>query len=83
MTDDVSAACASGTRRLQVNWSQWVVSFPPALFLLLFFAVPALIMVVASFRYPGEFGGLEPFNFSDIGENFSLETYEFFFSDWF
>ena len=31
---------------------------PPFVFLLLFFALPALIMVLASFRYPGEFGGL-------------------------
>ena len=40
--------------------TKWLVSGPPLLFLLVFFAAPALIMVVASFRTPGEFGGLAP-----------------------
>ena len=39
---------------------RWLVSGPPLLYLLLFFAIPALIMVLASFRTPGEFGGLAP-----------------------
>ncbi len=39
---------------------KWLVSGPPIIYLLLFFAVPALIMVLASFRTPGEFGGLAP-----------------------
>ena len=40
------------------RFAKWVVGGPPFVFLLLFFALPALIMVLASFRYPGEFGGL-------------------------
>ena len=40
--------------------AKWLVSGPPLLYLLVFFAVPALIMVLASFRTPGEFGGLAP-----------------------
>jgi spermidine/putrescine transport system permease protein len=38
-----------------------MVSGPPLAFLLVFFAAPTLIMVLASFRTPGEFGGLAPF----------------------
>jgi spermidine/putrescine transport system permease protein len=39
---------------------RWIVSGPPLVYLLVFFAIPALIMVLASFRSPGEFGGLAP-----------------------
>ena len=39
---------------------KWLVSGPPLAYLLVFFALPTLIMVVASFRTPGEFGGLAP-----------------------
>ena len=63
--------------------TKWLVSGPPFLFLLLFFVAPSVIMVLASFRYPGEFGGLAPFVAADIKtlQGFTLETYEFFFSD--
>lgn len=69
--------------------TQWLVSLPPMLFLLIFFAAPSLIMIVTSFRYPGEFGGLAPVTASEAiaegmdGElyGFTLETYRFFFSD--
>ena len=44
-----------------VRWGKWLVSGPPLLYLLIFFATPTLIMVLASFRTPGEFGGLAPF----------------------
>jgi spermidine/putrescine transport system permease protein len=47
------------TRR-PVRIAKWLVSGPPLVYLIVFFAVPALIMVVASFRTPGEFGGLAP-----------------------
>ena len=49
------ATGVSGTRM-----AKWLVSGPPLLYLLVFFAAPALIMVLASFRTPGEFGGLAP-----------------------
>jgi spermidine/putrescine transport system permease protein len=39
---------------------QWLVSAPPFAVPDVFFLLPALIMVVASFRYPGEFGALAP-----------------------
>ena len=62
---------------------KWLVSGPPFLFLLLFFVIPSIIMVLASFRYPGEFGGLAPLSATDpaILQGVTLETYRFFFSD--
>ncbi len=54
------------------------------MFLVVFFLLPALIMVVASLRYPGEFGGLAPLVSTRPGEEagLTLETYRVFFSDW-
>jgi spermidine/putrescine transport system permease protein len=40
--------------------ARWVVAGPPLLYLVVFFLIPTLIMVLASFRSPGEFGGLAP-----------------------
>jgi len=65
--------------------SKWLISAPPLLYLVVFFAIPTLIMVVASFRSPGDFGGLAPL--IEPGEdghsviNLTLESYERFFSD--
>lgn len=61
--------------------SKWLVSLPPALFLVAFFVLPTLIMVLASFRYPGDFGGLAPL-WQDGRAHLTLETYRFLFSDW-
>jgi len=63
--------------------TRWLVSGPPFLFLLVFFLVPSLIMVVASFRYPGEFGALAPIFGAQPGEDagLTLENYQVFFSD--
>jgi len=62
---------------------KWAVTSPPTLFLLAFFLAPALIVVLASFQYPGEFGGLAPL--ADPGDGrehgLTLENYRFFFSD--
>ena len=63
---------------------RWLVGGPPLVFLLVFFLVPALIMVVASVRYPGEFGALAPlFGPAQPGEDagVTLENYQIFFSD--
>lgn len=60
--------------------TRWLVSLPPTLFLLVFFVAPSLIMVVASFRFPGDYGGLAPL-VSDGHWQVTLETYRFFFSD--
>ena len=63
--------------------AKWLVSGPPFIFLLLFFVAPGAIMVLASFRYPGEFGGLAPLATADPNtlQGLTLETYRFFFSD--
>jgi spermidine/putrescine transport system permease protein len=44
----------------QSRLARWVVGGPPLLYLVVFFLIPTLIMVLASFRTPGEFGGLAP-----------------------
>jgi spermidine/putrescine transport system permease protein len=79
---DFSTDSAIGTHESgrDSRLTQWLVSLPPTLFLLVFFLAPALIMFVASFQYPGEFGGLAPL-LIDGQANLSLETYRFFFSD--
>lgn len=46
---------------MKKNSIKWLVGLPPLAYLLLFFAIPSLIMVFASFRYPGDYGGLYPF----------------------
>ncbi|BCB27500.1 polyamine transporter PotB [Sulfurimicrobium lacus] len=62
--------------------TKWLVSGPPFLYLLLFFAAPGIIMVLASLRYPGEFGGLAPLTAAPgTLHGLTLETYRFFFSD--
>ena len=70
-------------RSAAARLTKWLVSGPPLLFLLLFFLLPGLIMVFASFRYPGEFGGLAPLTATDPNtlHGLTLETYRFFFSD--
>jgi spermidine/putrescine transport system permease protein len=39
---------------------KWLISGPPTLYLIALFAIPALIMVLASVRLPGDYGGLAP-----------------------
>jgi spermidine/putrescine transport system permease protein len=59
--------------------TRWPVTAPPTLYLVIFFLVPTLIMAVASFRYPGEFGGLSPIWISEDGHtrpDVTLENYQ-------
>jgi spermidine/putrescine transport system permease protein len=44
----------------QSRLGRWIVGGPPLAYLVVFFLIPTLIMVLASFRSPGEFGGLAP-----------------------
>lgn len=67
-------------RRDPERTTRWLVGLPPTLFLVVFFLAPALIMVFASFREPGEFGGLAPW-WVDGRLQLSLETYRFFAGD--
>jgi len=59
---------------------KWLVTGPPLAYLLLFFAIPSLIMVLASFRTPGEFGGLAPL-FEEGRLDLNLDSYVRFFSE--
>ena len=59
---------------------KWLVSGPPLAYLLLFFAIPSLIMVLASFRTPGEFGGLAPL-LEEGRLDLNLDSYARFFSE--
>jgi spermidine/putrescine transport system permease protein len=61
--------------------AKWLVSGPPIVYLALFFAIPALIMVLASFRTPGEFGGLAPL-FDEAGKpDLNVDSYVRFFTE--
>jgi spermidine/putrescine transport system permease protein len=74
----------SSTRTRSGRLTQWLVSGPPFVFLFVFFLVPAAIMVVASVRYPGEFGALAPLFGVKPGEDggITFENYGVFFGDW-
>jgi spermidine/putrescine transport system permease protein len=67
--------------RKENRWARWLVSGPPLLYLVIFFAMPALIMVLASFRTPGEFGGLAPLRDESGALDLNLESYARFFGD--
>jgi len=59
---------------------KWLVSGPPLAYLVVFFAIPTLIMVLASFRTPGDFGGLAPL-VEDGRLDLNLDSYARFFTD--
>ena len=63
---------------------KWLISGPPLGYLIVFFAIPVLIMVLASFRNPGEFGGLAPLLNDESGTrqlDLTTENYGRFFGD--
>jgi spermidine/putrescine transport system permease protein len=62
-------------RNYTAGLTKWVVTLPPTMFLVAFFVLPALIVVVASLREPGEFGGLAPW------PAHSLDAYRFLLGD--
>jgi len=65
----------------RMAWSRWLISGPPLVYLLLFFAAPCFIMAFASFRFPGEYGGLAPL-FDAAGTlDLTLENYTRFAAD--
>ena len=72
----MSASAAKRAARL----GRWLVSGPPMLYLVVFFAVPSLIMVLASLRTPGEFGGLAPL-YEEGHLDVNLDSYARFFSE--
>jgi len=60
---------------------KWLVSGPPLAYLLVFFAIPTLIMMFASFRSPGEFGGLAPLTGDDGALDLNVDSYVRFFTE--
>ncbi len=81
--DDTQGAAKKDTKENCI--ARFLVSGPPLLFLAVFFVAPSLIMILTSFRFPGEFGGLAPIAApaeAVHGEyGLTLEAYRFFFSD--
>ena len=67
--------------RRERRWDRWLVIGPPLVYLLVFFAIPTLIMVLASFRTPGEFGGLAPLVDESGKLDLNLDSYERFFTE--
>jgi spermidine/putrescine transport system permease protein len=72
---------ATAGRRARGRLGKWLVSGPPLAYLLALFAAPTLIMVLASFRTPGEFGGLAPLVGADGRLDLNLESWTRFFTD--
>ena len=63
---------------MRKNLGKWLLVWPPQAYLLFFFLVPALIMLFASFRFPGDYGGLAPWMYSEDGQtvyDLSVENY--------
>lgn len=50
---------------MQERLGKWLLSWPPLVYLLVFFLLPSLIMMFAAFRYPGDYGGLMPLTSED------------------
>ncbi|MQR00338.1 ABC transporter permease [Glaciimonas soli] len=74
-----NSAQLSQTRRGRL--AKWLISGPPLLYLLVFFAIPCLIMVFASFRNAGDYGGLAPV-FDETGKlDLTFDNYTRFASD--
>ena len=70
----------SGTKQNRIH--KWLIGGPPLAYLLVFFAIPVLIMVLASFRNSGDFGGLAPLISEETGKlDLTIEGYTRFFSD--
>jgi spermidine/putrescine transport system permease protein len=60
---------------------KWLVAGPPLLYLVVFFAMPALIMVLASFRTPADFGGLAPLVDEAGTLDLNVDSYLRFFTE--
>jgi spermidine/putrescine transport system permease protein len=74
----VSASSTNIVNRAE-RWGRALLSLTPALYLLVFFAVPSLMMLFASFRFPGEYGGLSPWYYIEDGSvtlDLTLENWQ-------
>lgn len=69
---------------MNVRTQKWLVSGPPLIYLLIFFAIPTLIMLGAAFRFPGDYDPLAPiFGTGDPDEiaGLTLESFQRFLAD--
>ncbi len=72
---------SNSTLSRKKSLARWIISGPPLLYLLIFFAIPSLIMAFAAFRYPGEYSGLAPV-LDEAGKlDLTLENFTRFASD--
>jgi spermidine/putrescine transport system permease protein len=72
---------ATAARETGQARGKWLVSGPPILYLLVFFAAPTLMMAAASLRTPGEFGGLAPL-VDEAGKlDLNLDSFARFFTE--
>lgn len=81
----MTPATSSRPEPVGARITRFLVSAPPTVFLIAFFLMPSLIMIAASFRHPGEFGGLAPLTApggGDIDHGLTLDAYRFVFGDW-
>lgn len=86
MVKDVKAlrsdVASSQSAKAKAGLMRWLISGPPLLYLIIFFAVPTLIMAFAAFRFPGEYGGLTPL-FDEHGAlDLTLENFPPFFTNY-
>jgi spermidine/putrescine transport system permease protein len=65
----------------QNRLARWIVGGPPLLYLVVFFLIPTLIMVLASVRTPGEFGGLAPLVDESGKVDLNLDSYARFVTE--
>jgi spermidine/putrescine transport system permease protein len=65
---------------MQTGVRKWLVGGPPLAYLLVLFAAPLAIMALASFRAPGDFGGLAPL-VAEGELNVNADAYAALFSD--
>ena len=57
------------------------ISWPPAVYMALFFLCPTLILVFVAFQFPGDYGGLAPIREEDGTLNLTLENFQRLFED--
>jgi spermidine/putrescine transport system permease protein len=57
------------------SMARWFISGPPLLYLIVFFVLPCLIMVLAAFRSPGDYGGLAPLHDADGKLDLSFDNF--------
>jgi spermidine/putrescine transport system permease protein len=67
--------------RVPERLGKWLVGGPPLAYLVVFFLIPTLIMVLASFRTPGEFGGLAPLVDEASALDLNVDSYVRFFTE--